>query len=224
MIKLSSRTSRAIIQTTQITCSNRLMQLHPKQSTNHHPVHSFSFDYCRGFASEAYPTRVTDPVTNRDSDQVHRKRSRNDVFIWDDTLPVSQASTLPASFYTDPTVLEREKLSIFSDEWLYVGRVDEVSEPGQFFTGELLGEPYVIVRDSNYSNNESHSVSPVEQVRGFFNVCCHHAMPVAKGRGQCDEFVCGYHGWSVIKFITCLSNIDNFFILNQHLCRLFDNV
>lgn len=207
MIKLTSRTSRAISQTTQIACSNRL-QPHPKQSTNHHPVHSSGFAYCRGFTSEAYPTRVTDPANNRDSDQVHRKRSRNDVFNWDDTLPVSQASTLPASFYTDPTVLEREKLSIFSDEWLYVGRVEEVSEPGQFFTGELLGEPYVIVRDSNYSNDELHSVG---QVRGFFNVCCHHAMPVAKGRGQCDEFVCGYHGWSVIKFITCFSNINVFF-------------
>ncbi len=92
-----------------------------------------------------------------------------------------------------------------------VGRTEQVKAAGQYFTGELLGEPYVVVRDQE------------GQLRAFFNVCRHHASKVAtvrrgthkanvslrhcrllmprrphltQGEGCKSELVCPYHGWT----------------------------
>jgi choline monooxygenase len=55
---------------------------------------------------------------------------------------------------------------------LTVGRTEQVKSPGQYFTGELMGEPYVVVRDQE------------GQLRAFFNVCRHHASKVATVRAS----------------------------------------
>jgi choline monooxygenase len=97
---------------------------------------------------------------------------------------VSKSWTLPAHVYIDPSVLEREKKRIFSRTWQMVGRRDQVSKPGDFFTAELAGEPLLIVRDTSGG------------LRGFYNVCRHRAGPPATGCGTRKVFRCGYHGWT----------------------------
>jgi choline monooxygenase len=97
---------------------------------------------------------------------------------------VSKSWTLPASVYTDPRVLERERKEIFSRTWQIVGRRDQLSKPGDFFTAELMGEPLLLVRDQ------------AGELRGFFNVCRHRAGPPAEGCGSRKVFRCGYHGWT----------------------------
>ena len=70
--------------------------------------------------------------------------------------------------------------------WQCAGRVDQLRAPGDATSCELPGgEPIVVVRGND------------EVVRGFFNVCRHHA------RGRHDEpkaprrqFSCPYHGWT----------------------------
>ena len=47
--------------------------------------------------------------------------------------------------------------------WTVVGRSDQVCKPGDYFADELMGEPFVVVRD-----NEG-------KLRAFYNVCRHHA-------------------------------------------------
>src|SRR5207248_909595 len=64
------------------------------------------------------------------------------------------------------------------------GSVEQVAEPGQFFTTNVADEPVLVVRDSE------------GRVRAFSNVCRHRAGPVAAGSGQCKTFRCGYHGWT----------------------------
>lgn len=97
---------------------------------------------------------------------------------------IEYAETLPARCYTDATYLAAEQRRIFHRTWQLVGRLEQVAEPGAFFTAEVGDEPIVIVRGDD------------GELRGFHNVCRHRAGPVAQGQGRCNKFRCGYHGWT----------------------------
>jgi choline monooxygenase len=97
---------------------------------------------------------------------------------------IERAETLPARCYTDPAYLGLEQRQIFSRTWQLVGRLDQVGEPGSYFTAKVVEEPVLIVRGND------------GELRGFHNVCRHRAGPVAQGAGRCAKFRCGYHGWT----------------------------
>ena len=99
--------------------------------------------------------------------------------------PLAEASTIPASWYTDERVFELERQTVFSRSWQFAARADQLKEPGDFVTTEIGGEPIVIVRaDGNV-------------VRGFFNVCRHHAAAVmTEPAGHANQMRCPYHGWT----------------------------
>ena len=97
---------------------------------------------------------------------------------------ISRAWSLPASFYSDPSVLAFEKEKIFRHFWQVVGHHDQVAKPGDYFTTVLVEEPLLIVRDLN------------DELRGFYNVCRHRGGPPAEGCGSRKLFRCGYHGWT----------------------------
>lgn len=97
---------------------------------------------------------------------------------------ISCAWTLPASLYTDPKILEAEKQKIFFRSWQVIGHVQQVVNPGDYFTTELMGEPLLVVRGGD------------GVLRGFYNVCRHRAGPPAEGCGSRKLFRCGYHGWT----------------------------
>ena len=44
--------------------------------------------------------------------------------------PLSQAGHAPGAIYSSEEIFKREISSIFMQDWLYVGRVEEVGEPG----------------------------------------------------------------------------------------------
>ena len=97
---------------------------------------------------------------------------------------VGKAHTLPSSYYLDVEVLEREKHAIFWKTWQVIGYREQVANPGDYFTFDLVGEPLLVVRETNGG------------LRGFFNVCRHRAGPPAEGCGNRKVFRCGYHGWT----------------------------
>jgi choline monooxygenase len=103
-------------------------------------------------------------------------------FVFEPRLEL--ASTLPSSWYVRPEVLELEKQKIFSRTWQLVGRLDQVSRPGDFLTATIADEPVLVVRDA------------AGGLRALSNVCRHRAGPVASGSGNCRAFRCGYHGWT----------------------------
>src|SRR5262252_6720371 len=104
---------------------------------------------------------------------------------FDDTAPLDRASTIPGDWYTDPRVAELERRTVFSRSWQLVGRTAQVAEPGQYVTGEVAGEPIVVVRGND------------GVLRGFFNVCRHHAAAVMTAPcGKADRLRCPYHGWT----------------------------
>lgn len=97
---------------------------------------------------------------------------------------LAHAETPPAAWYFDPALIAREQVKVFARTWQLVGRAEQVTEPGQFFTTTVADEPLIVVRGAD------------RVLRALSNVCRHRAGPVAEGCGARAQFRCGYHGWS----------------------------
>jgi phenylpropionate dioxygenase-like ring-hydroxylating dioxygenase large terminal subunit len=91
---------------------------------------------------------------------------------------------LAPACYVSEEFYRLEVERIFRKEWLLLGRVDEVGQPGDFLSVDLFGEPLVAVRDTG------------GEVRVLSRVCRHRGMLVVSGRGHARSFVCPYHTWS----------------------------
>lgn len=99
--------------------------------------------------------------------------------------PLEEAWTIPAKWYIDPQIIDLERRTVFTHSWQMVGRADQVREPGQYITHYLAGEPILVVRGSD------------RVLRGFFNVCRHHAaVVVTECEGRANNLRCPYHGWT----------------------------
>ena len=104
---------------------------------------------------------------------------------YDPNSPLAEASTPPSAWYTDPRILDLEQRTVFSRSWQLAGRSDQVRNPGQYITAEVAGEAILVVR-----GNDS-------VLRGFFNVCRHHAAAVVtECEGKAENLRCPYHGWT----------------------------
>jgi len=104
---------------------------------------------------------------------------------YNDAAPLAEASTIPAPWYVDARIAELESQAVFSKTWQMVGRTDQVEKAGQFVTANVAGEPIVVVRGND------------GVLRGFYNVCRHHAAPVVtEACGQASILRCPYHGWN----------------------------
>ena len=104
---------------------------------------------------------------------------------YDPNTPLDNALTIPASWYIDERIYQLEMQTVFAHSWQVVGRLDKLGQPGQYVTSEVAGEPIVVVRGAD------------NVLRGFFNVCRHHAaavMPETEGTTQ--HLRCPYHGWT----------------------------
>src|ERR1700730_232716 len=104
---------------------------------------------------------------------------------YDDRAALQEASTIPAPWYVDARIAELEAKSVFSKTWQMVGRFEQAEKPGQFVTASVAGEPIVVVRGHD------------GVLRGFYNVCRHHAAAVVtEPCGQASILHCPYHGWN----------------------------
>src|SRR5688572_5895910 len=97
---------------------------------------------------------------------------------------LARATTLPARYYLDPDIFEREKERIFGRTWQLVARLDDLARPGDFVPTTILDEPIVI----------THGTDGI--LRGFYNVCRHRAGQVALSKGNRKSLQCHYHGWT----------------------------
>jgi choline monooxygenase len=98
---------------------------------------------------------------------------------------LADAFTIPGPWYTDPRVAALEREHVFGRVWQVVGRLDQVRNPGEYFTTEVAGEPILVARGDD------------GVLRVFYNVCRHHATAVAwEAEGKVKNFRCPYHGWT----------------------------
>ena len=84
--------------------------------------------------------------------------------------------TLPARWYWDPEVHERERHAIFRREWQVLGPA-----PESCLKGDIAGWPVLVVRQGDGS------------LRAFHDVCRHRASPLTCVGGAIQ---CPYHGWT----------------------------
>jgi choline monooxygenase len=93
--------------------------------------------------------------------------------------------TLPASWYVDPSVWERERQAVFGREWLFVGHRQRLTDSGDYLACDIAGWPLVVVVDED------------GRLRAHHNVCRHRAGPLVRdGGGRIPSLVCRYHGWA----------------------------
>jgi choline monooxygenase len=104
---------------------------------------------------------------------------------YDPSAPLALAATIPSSWYTDKRVFELEQQTVFGNSWQVAARTDQLTRPGDYVTTEIADEPIVVVRGND------------DELRGFFNVCRHHAAAVMTEReGHANQMRCPYHGWT----------------------------
>lgn len=97
---------------------------------------------------------------------------------------IAQAFSLPAPLYFELDTFAREREAIFFRTWQLVSHRSPLSQPGDYITFDLLGEPLLLVRGHDAT------------LRAFYNVCRHRAGPPAEGCGSRKLFRCAYHGWT----------------------------
>ncbi|HEY3811995.1 MAG TPA: aromatic ring-hydroxylating dioxygenase subunit alpha [Caulobacteraceae bacterium] len=95
-------------------------------------------------------------------------------------------TSLPAWIYSDPGFFDLERERVFRQAWQVVCHLNDVPNPGDYYTLDFLNEKVLTVRGAD------------GQVRSFHNVCRHRASRVLEGdRGNCGHrMVCPYHAWS----------------------------
>ena len=105
---------------------------------------------------------------------------------YDPGAPLERAATIPASWYRDERIFALERRSVFARAWQVVGRAAQVSQARQFISGATAAdEPIAVVRGEDGA------------LRGFFNVCRHHAAAVVtEPEGSAHTLRCPYHGWT----------------------------
>ena len=80
--------------------------------------------------------------------------------------------TLPASYYTDAALFEREKREIFHRSWNFGCHLNQVREPGSYATVDVAGQNILIMR------------SLAGELGAFYNVCSHRAHELLTGCGK----------------------------------------
>lgn len=91
---------------------------------------------------------------------------------------------MPPSVYTSDKFHDEELKKIFSKDWFCVGRADALTEPGEYTTCELAGQPILVLRDRE------------GELRAMSNVCLHRMSTLLQGRGKARSIVCPYHAWT----------------------------
>jgi phenylpropionate dioxygenase-like ring-hydroxylating dioxygenase large terminal subunit len=94
--------------------------------------------------------------------------------------------TLPGRDCHAPEVFDIERERVFARNWVYAGRADALSEPGDFLTVDVAGESVIVV-----CGNDG-------DLRGFYNVCRHRGSRLrdeVSGRMK-GAVKCTYHAWA----------------------------
>lgn len=127
---------------------------------------------------------------------------------WHDKYPHLDREPLAAAVFTSPEQFELEREHIFKKVWLNVGRVEQLTKPGDYFVKDIAvcQTSILVVRDQK------------GDIRAFHNMCSHRGNKIAwDARGSCQLFTCKFHGWSyaldgALKFVP---DEQNFFGLQK---------
>lgn len=101
------------------------------------------------------------------------------------TADVTVARGLPMECYTSESFHRFELDAVFGRSWLGLGRVEQIPEPGDWFTVEVGGDPLLVVRGRD------------REIRVLSAVCTHRHHLLVEGAGHTDRlFRCPLHSWA----------------------------
>ena len=108
---------------------------------------------------------------------------------YDNTRPefhVDRAKTLPAAYYTDPEIFQRELRRIHRNMWLHAGRTEQLPEKGSYFLVRFAGVNVIVVRGQDGAIN------------AFHNTCRHRGTQLCKDEAGTipGKLRCPYHAWT----------------------------
>ena len=95
-----------------------------------------------------------------------------------------QSGTLPPHYYFSPEIHEREKENIWFRTWQYVGLLQDLRDPGDYITADILDQKIVVVVDR------------AGELRAYHNVCMHRGHVLVEGKGNRTILTCPFHAWS----------------------------
>jgi phenylpropionate dioxygenase-like ring-hydroxylating dioxygenase large terminal subunit len=96
----------------------------------------------------------------------------------------TRSYTMPAAYYTDPAIYEREKEAIFFKAWNYAAHVSQLKDAGDYVTLRIADQNIVVLRGQD------------GVLRAFYNVCSHRAHELLQGCGHTGIITCPYHAWT----------------------------
>ena len=104
----------------------------------------------------------------------------------DSVRDLPQARTLPPAVYTSEEFYRFEFDALFAREWLCLGHVSQLPNPGDYFTVTIGDEPLVVTRDHD---SQFHAMS---------GICRHRGFPLTSFQpsGNVKRLRCPYHWWS----------------------------
>jgi phenylpropionate dioxygenase-like ring-hydroxylating dioxygenase large terminal subunit len=96
----------------------------------------------------------------------------------------ADAMTLPPEAYRSDELFALERDKVFRSQWMPVCRIEQLAEPGSYYSIDLLETPLVVTKDKD---GELHVLS---------RNCQHRWMEVATGSGVGHALQCPYHLWT----------------------------
>ena len=92
---------------------------------------------------------------------------------------------LPPESYTDDGFWKKECNTVLSDDWLFVGLVNELKDPGDIIPLSIAGKPIFLVKDLE------------NKISAFHNVCSHRCLKLVDEKKNVGKIIkCPYHAWS----------------------------
>ena len=123
-------------------------------------------------------------ITERELSKALKFREKR----WAEEYPELGTDPLPLAPYISKDQFELEREHIFRKTWLNVGRVEDISNNGDFFVKDLAvcKTSVIVTRGKD------------DKIRAFHNMCSHRGNPVAwDEKGTCPKgFTCRFHGFS----------------------------
>ena len=105
---------------------------------------------------------------------------------------LAQPVIIPAGAYVSRAYVRAERDRLWRKTWLQAGRVEDIPNPGDFITYEVMDDSVIILRGDDGA------------IRAFHNVCPHRGRQLVsipdgvhdvRGKGR-TNFICGFHGWT----------------------------
>lgn len=98
--------------------------------------------------------------------------------------PAAEATSKPASLYTDETLFTLEKERLFRRAPLLLAASCELPKPGDCKVMDVAGVPLLLVRGQD------------GVLRTFLNACTHRGARLMRECGRAARLTCPYHAWS----------------------------